>query len=367
MNYNFEEMLVAQNTASCTGDKIGDGEAISYDNNGNTFAFTHAVEVANATATSVAVSEPIASRQNNRDVPVASYYIDHWIQIVSGPGLGQVRKITAYSTDPVTGLTKFSVTPHWDVDPVPGQTRLVVGREFWQTYTLDNRVDQRQPLCQKSNRSRHDGGVIAMWAQSADSVIEGNRQYDTDGILVEQAYIVPERPCVDCPMGSFVQSFLEIRANTVDGEYDWNIDCSDSGIVIGVAASPSGDPRPPTMGYGVSISHNTIRHADAARGGAIAQVDTWFSGPQPQHWPLSDNLLIHHNSIQDISGPRAAPICSSSSTPRIGINFPHTEIAWRTVLYANSCSKVTLPVGGRGEQTVRVCPSSAQNSCECAP
>jgi hypothetical protein len=364
LNGNFEYMLVSQNEATCTGDKIGDGEAIAYDNNGNTFAFALAPAVSGATTSSVAVATSIAARQNNRDIPVASYYVGHWVQVVSGPGLGEARRITSYETDPVSHLTNFRVSPEWDVIPVAGTTRIAIGREFWQTYTLDNLVDHRRPPCQKSNRTRHNAGVITMYAQSADSVIEGNLQHDTAGILVEASYIVPDRPCRDCTLSSFAQSFLEIRSNTIDGEYDWDTDCSDSGIVTAIAISPIGDPLPPTVAYGVTVAHNTIRHADATRGGAIAQTDPWFAGPEPHRWASSDNQLIFHNTILDIAAPRALPLCGSS-VPRVGINFPHTDIAWRTVLYANSCERVDLPVGPSSGDVTRVCPSTVENSCEC--
>jgi hypothetical protein len=364
LNGNFEKMLVSQNEATCTGDKIGDGEAIAYDNNGNTFAFQIAPTVSAATPSSVSVSAIVASRQNSRDVPVASYYVGHWVQIVSGPGLGQARRIISYETDPVSHLTNFRVAPEWDVVPAAGSTRISVGREFWQTYTLDNLVDHRRPPCQKSNRTRHNAGVITMYAQSADSVIEGNLQHDTAGILTAESYIVPDHPCRDCTLSSFVQSFLEIRANTIDGEYDWDTDCSDSGIVTAIAISPIGDALPPTVGFGVSVSHNIIRHADATRGGAIAQTDPWFAGPEPHRWPSSDNQLIFHNTIKDIVAPRAFPLCGSS-LPRTGISFPRADVAWRTVLYANSCERVDLPVGPGGQDATRVCPSSVANSCEC--
>jgi hypothetical protein len=368
---NVEEVLVSQNTATCTGDKIGDGEAIAFDNNTNTFAFTGVPTVVRATAASVAVSAPLAARQHNRDVPVASYYVGHWVQIVSGPGLGQVRKIIGYSTDAVTHLTTIRVAPDWDVVPAPGNTRIAIGREYWQLYVVGNQVDNRQPLCQKSNRSRRVGGVVGLWAQTADTVIAGNHQYDSDGIFVQQNYAfvrqnfeAAERPCADCTMMGFFNFFLEIRDNVVDGEYDWTNDCSRSGIGAGVAAAPGGDGPPPTVGFGVSISHNTIRHADEQYGGAIAQVNTWFAGPEPHRWPLSDNLLIHHNSIADIDGARALALCGTSH-PRMGIAFPGPEIVWRTVLYANSCKNVSMPIGGGGTDTVKVCPSSATDSCEC--
>lgn len=366
LNNNVEELLISRNKATCTGDKTGDGEAISLDNNANTFAFPTLEDVARAAPFSLTVSAAPLARQNSRDIPLDTYYNDHWIQVVSGPGVGQVRKITGYAIDPKTGMTTFHVVPRWDVLPVPGETRISVGREYWQVYMVDNEIDHRQPLCQKSNRKRLAGGGISIWAQVADSVIDGNRQYDTDGILTQQAYILPEKPCADCGMGGSFEYFLEIRGNLIEGEYNWNVDCSASGIATGIAAAPWNDPAPPTLGYGVSISHNIVSNADAALGGAIAQMASWYAGPSPNRWALTENVLIHHNSIRDIAGPPALSICGHGRA-RTGISFPAQEIAWGTVLYANSCSNVSQPLDlGGGVGTIRVCPSSSSDSCECS-
>jgi hypothetical protein len=322
-------------------------------------------DVAFAASSSIVVSAPLITRQNSKDVPLASYYAGHWIQIASGPGLGQVRKIIGYTVDPKTEMTTFKISPQWDVQPVPGKTRVAVGREFWQVYTIDNEIDHRQPLCLKSNRSRHHGGGIVLWAQSADSVIEGNRQFDSDGILLQQIYDLPKRPCQDCNMSSFFQYFIDISENTIDGAYDWDTDCGSSGITAGMGAAPWDDPTPPTVDYGITIAHNVVRRADAAQGGAIAQSSSWYPGPAPNRWPLSDNMLIHHNSIQDVDGPPARGKCSKGKQ-RIGINFPQPDIAWRTVLYANSCENVAHRVGTQtGVETIRICSSGTASSCEC--
>ncbi len=365
MNNNTEELLVANNSANCTGDKIGDGAALSFDNNANTFALDAVKKVMGSDAHSVSVAGPLVSRQNFRVVPVATYYRDHWIQVVSGPGVGQVRKITSYEVDPRTGTVHFVVAPAWDVVPESASSRIAVGREFWQVYAIANNIDHRQPLCQKSNRSRKAGGGIGMWAQTADSVIDGNRQFDTDGILTQQNYLLPKRPCSDCNMESFFQYFLDIRGNFVDGEYDWATDCSASGIATGIAAVPWDDPDPPVVGYGVSIAHNVINHADAAQGGAISLMASWYSGPPPARWPLSNNTLIHHNIISNVDGLPASAVCGQVH-PRSGIHFPQTDIAWRTVLYGNVCHHVARPIVGTGVHTVRWCPTTVDDSCECA-
>jgi hypothetical protein len=368
---NVEEVLVSRNTATCTGDKIGDGEAIAFDSNTNTFAFAELPTVSWADESSIIVSAPLISRQHDRDVPVDSYYVGHWVQIVSGPGLGQTRKIIGYSTDATTHSTKIRVAPDWDVVPISGSTRVSVGREYWQLYVVGNQVDNRRPLCGKSNRSRRAGGAVGLWAQTADTVFAGNRQFDSDGIFaqqnsgfVTQDYHPIEHPCAGCTTMGFFNFFLEIRDNIIDGEYDWEDDCSRSGIGLGVAAAPWTGAPPPTVGFGVSIAHNTIRRADEQYGGAIAQVNTWYAGPPPNRWPLSDNALIHHNSISSIDGARARAICGPTHA-RMGITFPDAPIAWRTVLYANSCKDVSTPIGSGGIDTVKVCPSSTSDSCEC--
>lgn len=365
LNGNVENLLVSNNEATCTGDKTNSGEAIAFDNNGNTFGFDAIADVVAATATGLTASAPLRRRQNSRDVPVATFYMDHWIQVVSGPGLGQVRRITGYRIDPTTAIATFVVAPAWDVVPVAGRTRVAVGRQFWQVYAVANQIDHRQPLCQKSNRARLAGGAISMWAQVADSVIEGNRQYDTDGILTQQAYILPEHSCADCAMEGFFQYFLEIRANTIDGEYAWNNDCSASGITMGIAVAPWNDADPPTVSFGNSISHNIIRQADAAQGGAIATSASWYPGPPPYRWALSDNLLIHHNQISEVNGAAALAICHAKHG-RIGISLPPQAIAWRTVQYANACIDVSVPTAGDGVDTAKLCPPDGSRSCECA-
>ena len=89
MNDNVEEVLVSQNDATCTGDKIGDGEAIAFDSNTNTFGFATLATVTKALSNSVGVSLPLVERQHEREVPVADYYVGHWVQIVRRPRLGR--------------------------------------------------------------------------------------------------------------------------------------------------------------------------------------------------------------------------------------------------------------------------------------
>lgn len=365
MNGSHEMTLVAENLATCTGDKAGDGEAFAYDNNGNTFALPDARTVLAAGASTLTVAGPLKTRQNDRDVPLATYYIGHWIQVVEGVGLGQVRRITDYRIDPRSGRVTFSVSPAWDVPPQAGVSRIGVGREFWQVYTLANGVDHREPLCRKSNRTRPKGGVIGLWAQTADSVVAGNRQYDTDGILMQNAYVAEDPACPECVASTTFQSFVEIRDNLIDGEYDWGSACSISGIMGSYAASPTPASPPPVLGFGVSIADNTIRHADGFKGGAIDFASTWYVGPPPHAWRLIENTLVQHNVIRDVAGAAPRPACQYRQLVRAGVRLDGPDALSRTVLYANSCANVAEGVVDYGTGTVRVCPSSVSAPCEC--
>jgi hypothetical protein len=364
MNGNDEMMLVSRNTASCTGDKAGDGEAIAYDNNANTFALPSAQRVLNASRDTVTVSGPLLEHQNDRPVDVAKYYVEHWLQISAGKGLGQTRRIESYSIAADGSRVTFKVAPDWDVVPDDGQSRATVGRQFWQVYTVDNHIDHRRPPCLKSNRTKPKGGLITQWAQTADSTIEGNVQYDTDGISIQQNYSAIDKDCPSCTSGTFYQYFLEIRGNTIDGEYDWKSDCSQSGILLSHSAAPTPASPPPVLGYGVSIARNIIRHADALRGGAISVALTWHQGPPPHDWDTIESLLIHNNTIEAIDGRPPERQCDVEQKTRLGINLHQAQMVHGTVLYGNSCSSVAEGINDSARDTIRVCPRGAR-SCEC--
>ncbi|HWW81335.1 MAG TPA: hypothetical protein VNY82_17180, partial [Steroidobacteraceae bacterium] len=226
---DHEEVLVAQNTATCSGDKAGDGEAIAFDGNGNTSALATAQPVLAATSNSVTVQGPLLTLTNG------TAYGELWIQIASGTGIGQVRPVVSYSSATGSSVT-FTVSPAWDVAPA-ADSLVTTAKEYWQVYAVDNFVDQRQPLCQKSNANKPSGGVIGFWAGSSDSAIEGNQQYDTSGILYSLAYDVQSARYGTSPATGF-QTFLDIRGNTIKGEYNWAASCSYSGIRGWYGASP---------------------------------------------------------------------------------------------------------------------------------
>ena len=354
------QVLVSQNTVLCSGDKDGDGEAIAFDGNSNVSALAIAQPVLAATANSVTVQGPLLTLSKG------TAYTELWIQISKGTGVGQVRPVIAYSNTPGQPAT-FAVSPAWDVVPGP-DSMVTTAKEYWQLYTVDNYVDQRQPECQKSNANQPSGGEIGIWAGSSDSAIEGNQQYDTGGIQYNLAYRVQSAQFGTSPVTGY-QTFLDIRNNAVEGEYAWGASCSYSGIRGWYGASPDAPAGPPIESYGVSISHNTVTQADDLNGGAIALSRSWYAGPPPGTWQYAENTLIFRNSINNITNPPAGPATAYSSCsatyPRLGMHFDDA-LAWHTVLYGNSCSNVAQNLSDQGTATLRVCAPGATNSCECA-
>lgn len=367
MNNNHERLLVAQNRIQCSGDLVGDGEAIAFDNNANTYAFREPARVRDAGPDWIEVEEPMLRRQNGRELDPAVYYREHWLQVVDGRGLGQARRIQEV-TSVSAGRTRLTIAPPWDVVPASNDSRVMMSRKFWQAYVVGNVVDQRTPLCRKSNRTREQGGVISMWASTADSLVGGNVQYDTDGILYQQSYTAPDAACADCAAEAFLHTALDVRGNRVEGEYDWQSDCSGSGIQGSHSASR--ESVPPTVAFGINVSGNRVRRADGLRGGAISTPRTWYAGAAPHRWPLVQNTLIHHNQIADIEGAPPLRVCGGGDGgPRAGIALPDARLIWNTVLHANRCERVALPLRDEASATTRLCSApmrGAPDSCECA-
>jgi hypothetical protein len=365
---NVENTLVAQNTATCTGDKAGDGEAIAYDANHNMFALPAAQPVQTATTNTVTVAGPITSLNGTLTLP-GNYFSEHWVVVADGPGRGQVRKVVSYPLDasgaaiaPVT----FTVSPAWDVIP-QSTSMLVVAREYWQVYTVDNFIDQRQPTCTKLNPNKPMGGVITLYGQTADSAVEGNQQYDTSGIELNNGYTVTDTTASLTPATEF-QSFVDVRNNIVNGEYQWASGCSWSGIGLQYGAGPTAGSSPPTEAYGIYIAHNTITQADGLKGGAIVMSNGWFEGPPPANWDLIESPLIFNNTINNIAGPPAGaspPYASCGvANPRLGINIYDGHV-FHSVLSSNTCNNVTTPLADGGTSTLTACSAAVTNSCEC--
>jgi hypothetical protein len=365
MHDSGEMLLVADNRISCPGDKAGDGEAIAFDANGDTFGYEQAAEVTASEPRSVTVRGDLLAPPSQWAAGRDSYYAGHWIEVVAGPGLGQTRRIQSYRSDPARRSVVFQVHPAWDVAPQPGQTRLVVARQFWQTYVVGNEITQATPPCRKSNLSGPRGGEITMWAPSADSVFDANRQFDTSGLGFTQGYSVHVPSCPTCSSHSAVQTALEIRGNLVHGEYDWSSSCSLSGIHGTFGASPTPEAPPPIVSFGVQVTRNVIEHSDGLHGGAIDIVPTWHRGPEPVRWPLIDNLILSHNVIRDIDGSPPREACHYAQSGRSGIRIEGGADVIGTVLYKNSCERVRTALDDGGVGTTRVCGTTVDSSCEC--
>jgi hypothetical protein len=361
---NNEDLLISDNQIDCSGDKAGDGEAISLDGNGGTYAFDGVQIVDAAGADWVRVRATPAHLRNGHTYP-DGYFTGHWLTVVDGAGLGQTRKIQGYTEDRARGTTTFRVSPSWDLIPQVARARIVVTRQYWQVYVLANRINHASPPCHKSNLNLPRGGVIGLWTQIADSVVQGNEQHDSDGIEFLQAYNARVPSCPACENDVAFVTALEIRDNRVDGEYDWSSGCSWSGIRGYFVAAPTPESPPPWLGVGIVIADNEITHADGVRGGAIEIARAGQSGPAPGKWPIAQNILIYRNIIRDISGPAPREGCGQHQTVRSGIRIEGDENIRSTVLEGNRCEHVDVPLQDAGTATARICPTADGGSCEC--
>jgi hypothetical protein len=259
----------------------------------------------------------------------SNYYVGYWTQVAQGPGIGQSRHIVSYTTNS-DGTLSITVAPAFDVLPQISSL-ITVGRQYWQFFTIDNLVDHRttddsgNPLCQKSNQNfsvngqSESPGLIGAAGQTSDSVTAGNVQKDTAGIALYEKYSAPS------PLSggdNSYKTFIEVRDNTITGEYQWGSGCRWGGIETWLNADPYTTPT--VEGFGVSIAGNTITQSDGIHGGGINIVPTWFTGPpitsSAAPWKLSDGTLVFHNNLTNISNPVATPACGDGPA-RIGVKF----------------------------------------------
>jgi hypothetical protein len=193
-------------------------------------------------------------------------------------------------------------------------------------------------------------------------VFASNRQFDSDGILVQNVLSVPSASCHECTTGVFANSAVEIRDNLIEGEYDYADDCSSSGIQLSVGASPASPLA--TMSYGLLISRNVVRSADSEGGGAIAIRPTWYVGPSPHDWPLVDRLVIDSNSVS-VPGGRAKPCHKGAAHPRAAMSLPNDNLFRHLVIAGNSCPDASVPLLRKGVAEVIAC-AGFEPACGCA-
>ncbi len=405
---NQEMTLVSSNTITCPGDKFGDGEAISFDGNvsmGGTPGAEPVIAVASWVdpqgigGTTLTLQGSLATVfRANPTADITSdptpYYRGMWAQIVKGTGLGQWRKIESVSIGSnASGPTAtVNVTPAFDVSP-DTTSQVMVEHAYWQNATVSNAVDQRTPTCTKGN-TRGGGGAISWYDSAADSAIEGNQQFDTDGIYLNNDY-KPTQTFPVTPGYAQLESANDVRYNLVNGSYNWSNPMSHvSGIQLGYGAcvgmacgcnngSSCPTPIPPNLGSGVSVAWNTIIQADGVQInngapnrytalGAIGLGPNWSTGPVDSagltQWELGESNLVFHNAVERVSDTLSGSI---PGLARIGIGVdttssPASAITWHTVAYANACSMVDIPMRDLGIGTTRYCPSGATGSCECS-
>jgi hypothetical protein len=342
-NHSSIEMnLVARNTFTCTGDKAGDGEAIAYDGTDNP-TFAHAQPVLTATATTVKVPGPLPATDVHGTALDPAYFSgDLWLLVVDGPGVGQMRRSVGAVTD--GSGTVFTVSPAWDVTPTTA-SKLTMANAYWQVYTIDNMIDSRTPLCLKSNRNVPQAGLITLYGgPQADSVVAGNRQYDSDGIYLNLRYFATDPAAPGYNPDIRTHYFVEVRQNVIAQEYDAANAASQSGIRLNLSAAPTPTYPPPVLGYGITLAHNTINHADSLYGaiGPFSGFGSSVCGPDPDNWPVIQHLLLDHNTLTDLVGGT-------------GIGLP-LACLWHTILLQNTVTNVTTPLSDSATATVLYSP-----------
>ncbi len=328
LGHNNEKVLVASNDISCSGDKSGDGEAISFDSNDGLyrrdpqtgqFVKDSIAGFAEVQYVSGAAEDWVSAASNELIHKEEDYYRGHWVFVVDGPGTGQARRIDSYEDILGKGV-RFRVSPAWDVIPVPGKSRIVVYKTYWQVHVTDNDVDHT------GCRLEGQKGLINWFANFLDSTISYNKIKYTEGILVWTLY-TRDNPGTPGNESFYSGVFAsEIFGNTIEGRSD---STQRGGITLSYGAERGG--YGPVLGQSVNILGNEI-DIDFRTG--ISVNNEWWL---PKDRSVR-SLLIQKNTISGAS---------------VGINIGN-ENAQDTVLFNNTISVQEKELVDEGKSTIRI-------------
>jgi hypothetical protein len=364
LSANSELELISRNKILCPGDKPGDGEAIVLDGANEKdyggFERVAAVQVSPGTH-----PDGRKIRVNAKPLMGPLGFEGQWLQVVQGPGLGQLRKITSYKSDEMGA--SFTVSPAFDVAPREGSA-VTVGLQNWQTYIIDNRIDQSSPLCVNGPKKERTGGAIVFYAQTADSVMDGNEQIASTGLMATHQYILNPGNLAFV----MLQSSNEIRENRIERGPSFGGLRGVSGIrtfyVAGRETNASAPP--PVLGFGLVIAGNHLAEAEGADG-AIEFEEAGEVGPLnaaggcSAAWKIANAPLVFHNELRnsrgiDINGHdlrQRPPTCQG---------MPRNSVIWHAALYDNTCIRVfPRALVDFGTSTKRICTAGRADSCGC--
>ncbi|HOS42068.1 MAG TPA: glycosyl hydrolase family 28-related protein [Armatimonadota bacterium] len=300
---SVEQNLVYNNRTSHDGDKAsGNGEAFAYDANGDRLRY---------------LGPSLAATPDTIVLPAgwtdAAAVAGAWVRVVDGKGLGQSRRIVSATAG---GANRLQLDVPWDVLP-DGTSILAVTNLYWQVYTVDNTVDER-----RNGNKNAKAGVITPYGSSSDCVVDSNRQYNAEGIML-----------FTCGKSTAFTAnyFTEVRGNRLEGR------TAGPGAYGGIFLWYGAEERKPShvLGYGTVITGNTITDCDYNGKGAISLYPCWSHPTTPVQWK---EALIFGNTIAGVPE---------------GIHI-HESYAWHTVIGPNTLKDVATPVVDKGTGTVRV-------------
>jgi len=364
LGVNSEMKLISRNRILCSADKPGDGEAIVFDEGfqDDYGGFERAATVIVPPGARLDGTTVIVNAAVPRPGPLG--FVGQWLQVVRGPGLGQLRKIVGFERTDAGAV--FTVSPAFDVAPREGSS-VVVGMQNWQTYVLDNHIDQSSPLCVNGPKKERSGGMIVFYAPTADSVIAGNEQIATGGVAAAHQYMLkPGKLAV-----LMFESSNELRDNRIErGPVAGGLrGLGGIRIFYTTTREPPGSPEPPVLNFGSVIAGNRIAEADDA--GAIQFEE---AGPVgflnadsgcSASWNLVSAPLVFHNELRNSRGISINGRDLRQRPPTCRVS-PLDSVVWHAALYGNTCKGVLPPaLVDIGTSTKRICGAERADSCEC--
>jgi parallel beta-helix repeat protein len=229
----------------------------------------------------------------------------YWVAIVSGPGVGQVRRIVANTA------TQVTIDAPWQVLPDTSSQYTIDGGVAYQVLVVDNNLQA----------GTNKGGIV-LYGKHYDCVVDNNTLANTGGVWLGGTLVAPIR--------ADFGYYPTVINNTISGAS--NADNGKYCVTIGPASD--GGCRP---AYSDGGPYAVVYYGAEVRNNHLTGIGTSLPSNELNVWSKGSGIMVSSSTEPSVTVPIVQGIIVEGNTVTNTLAGVHlSDAAYDTVLHNNT-------------------------------